>query len=791
LNSSPEERAKALLPLLSPEEKLAQIIGWLPKQNVTEDEIAEHCAYGIGQISTLQVRSMTTLEEAVQWQRKLQEKIMALSPHHIPAIFHMEGVCGAFLQGAASFPCNMARGAGWDPETEEAIGHIVAKQHRAAGITQTLAPVLDIAHDPRLGRYAESYSEDPTLVAALGTAYAKGVQKDDESPLHSEGVAKHFVGSHHVAGGIHGAHAEIPPRLMREIYAKPFQAAFALANLRGVMPCYCVVDGEPSSASKTILTKLLRDEMGFDGVCVSDYSAVHNVMAAQHAASSKEEAGLRSLMAGMDVELPNGDCFTEDLLHHPEAQARIDEAVLRVLTAKFRMGLFEHPFALSEDARKEAFAEENIRPTVTKAAHQGIVLLKNNDILPLRKKRVAVIGCHAENPRIFFGDYTHLSMSSAVLAVRNSIAGIGDSATQGNSRARMIPGSPVQSDETEEFQTLLKHQKPSMMTLLDALCAAMPECTFISAYGYPPHGEDSSRYQEALDAITQADAAIVTLGGRYGSCSIATTGEGVDATNINLPLCQTRFLREAAKLGKPMIGLHFDGRPLSDDTADACCDALVECWALAEGGPKAVADVVAGKFNPCGKMPVSVPRCAGQIPVYYNHPWGSCWHQGESIGFPNYVDMPHEPRYPFGYGLSYTTFAYSDLAVSSQTLPADGCIHVSCTVKNTGEWEGTEVAQLYFSDFYASMVRPVKELAGFARVTLQPGECKRVTWRFPASLTAFLDEDRYWRVEAGEIQLSVGTSSEEISLTSSVCIPQTMLVDGRTRAFWAESMVEV
>ncbi len=791
MNQHPSEKAKALLALLSPEEKLAQLVGWLPGQDVTKEEIAEHCPHGIGQISTLQVRSMKTLDEAVEWQRKLQEQIMAQSPHHIPAIFHMEGVCGAFLQGAASFPCNMARGAGWDPETEEAIGRIVAGQHRAAGITQTLAPVLDIARDPRLGRYAESYSEDPTLVSALGTAYAQGVQKDDGSPLHSEGVAKHFVGSHHVEGGIHGAHAEIPPRLMREVYAKPFQAAFASANLRGVMPCYCVVDGEPSSASKAILTKLLRDEMGFDGVCVSDYSAIHNVMAAQHAASTKEEAGLRSLMAGMDVELPNGDCFTKDLLHHPEAQSRIDEAVLRVLTAKFRMGLFEHPFALSEAARQEAFDGSRVHPTLSKAAHQGIVLLKNDGALPIRRGRVAVIGCHAENPRIFFGDYTHLSMASAVLAVRNSIAGIGDSATKGNHHAKMIPGSPVQSDETDEFQSLLKHQKPSMMTLLEALRQALPECTFTSAYGYPPHGEDDSHYQEALDIIAQADTVIVTLGGRYGSCSIATTGEGVDATNINLPLCQSHFLRKAAQLGKPIIGLHFDGRPLSDDAADDCCNALLECWALAEGGPLAVADVVAGKFNPCGKMPVSVPKCAGQIPVYYNHPWGSCWHQGESIGFSNYVDMPHEPRYPFGYGLSYTTFAYSDMVVSSETLPADGSIDVSCTVTNTGDCEGTEVSQLYFSDPSASMVRSVKELAGFARVTLKPKESKRVTWHFPASLTAFVDEDMLWRVEAGEIRLLAGASSEESPLTASVCIPQTIIIDARTRAFWAESSVEV
>jgi len=283
---SAHERAVALLALLSPDEKLAQLTGWLPPRQVTDEEIRSKCPNGIGQISTLEVRSMDSLEEAAAWQRKLQKAIMAQSPHHIPAVFHMEGVCGAFLQGAASFPCNMARGAGWDPELEEQIGRVVSRQHRALGITQTLAPVLDVARDPRLGRFAESYSEDPSLVSALGAAYARGVQAGDELPTRSEGVAKHFVASHHVEGGIHGAHAEVPPRTLREIYAKPFQAAFTLSGLKGVMPCYCLWDGEPMSASSSILTDLLRGEMGFDGTVVSDYSAIGNVYRAQHAAAS-------------------------------------------------------------------------------------------------------------------------------------------------------------------------------------------------------------------------------------------------------------------------------------------------------------------------------------------------------------------------------------------------------------------------------------------------------------------------------------------------------------------------
>lgn len=777
---SPQERAALLIKELSPEEKLAQLTGWLPGRQFDSEAAKVNCPYGIGQISTLEMRSMETLDEAIAWQQAVQTAVMAQTPHHIPAIFHMEGVCGAFLQGADSFPCNMARGSGWDPELEEKIARTVSRQERAVGITQTLAPVLDIARDPRLGRYAESYSEDPTLTAALGTAYTKGVQSADELPTRTDGVAKHFVASHHVEGGIHGAHADVPPRLLREVYAKPFQAAFTLASLKGVMPCYCAWDGEPISASHRIMTELLRDEMGFDGVTVSDYSAISNIMNSQRAASDMADAGRKALLAGMDVELPNAACYTEALLSCAE---RMDEAVLRVLTAKFRMGLFEHPFALEGKVLQRAFFYDEDSELSLQAARQGIVLLKNDGTLPLAKsvKKIVLIGCHADNARAFFGDYTHLSMASAVLAVQNSIAGIGDSATKGNASARLYSGSPVQSDETQEFMDILQRQKPGQFSLLEQLKKALPDCEIVYSYGYAPHGVDDTCYDAALKTIADADICILTLGGRYCSCSVATTGEGVDAVNINLPACQENFILEAAKLNKPMIGVHLDGRPISSDAADEHLNALIETWALAEGGAQAVTEVLTGVFNPCGKLPVSVARNAGQIPVYYNHPWGSCWHQGESIGFPNYVDLSHAPRYPFGFGLSYTSFAYSDLAVS-----VGDAITISAVITNTGSVAGTEIAQLYYSDPYASMMRPVKELAGFARVELKPGESKRITWVLDLSQIAFLDANMRWLVEAGRLELQVGASSEDIKLSKQIEISNTQIIDGKSRAFWAQ-----
>ncbi len=789
---SPKERAAALLSVLSPEEKLAQLTGCLPSKAGTAEEVARRCPHGVGQISTLEMRTMETLDEAVQWQRRVQSAVMAASPHDIPAIFHMEGVCGAFLQGAASFPCNMARGATWDTALEEKIGQTVSRQHRAVGITSTLAPVLDVARDPRLGRHAEGYSEDPTLVSAMGVAYTRGVQTADRTA--SEGVAKHFLASHHVEGGIHGAHADVPARTLREVYGKPFQAAFTLAGLRGVMPCYCVLDGEPMSVSRAVLTDLLRGEMSFEGAVVSDYSAISNVHAAQHAAENKAVAGLLSLMAGMDVELPNADCFTADILTQadPAVAARVDQAVLTVLETKFRMGLFEHPFALEGAELAAAFHRPEDAELPKQVAREALILLKNDGVLPIRPdvKRIALIGPHADNPRAYFGDYTHLSMASAVLAVANSIAGIGESATQGNARAKMIPGSPVQSDETPEFRAILERQKPGLPSLLTALREQLPGVEIVYSYGYPAHGADASGYEEALAAIESADLAILTLGGRYGSCSIATTGEGVDAANINLPACQENFIPLAAKYGRPLVGVHFDGRPLSSDAADTCCAALLETFATCEGGAAAIPEVLTGKVNPSGKLPVSVARNAGQVPVYMGHPFGSCWHQGESIGFPNYVDLSHKPRYPFGFGLSYTTFKYSDLALSAAETAPDEPVTLSCTVTNTGDVSGTEVAQLYFTDEYASMVRPAQELAGFARVPLAPGESRRVTWTLHPSQTAFLGRDMRWRIEKGDIRLMVGASSEDIHLSTTLRITDTIPIDGKTRSFFADATIE-
>lgn len=787
---SARERAELLLKEMTLDEKIAQLTGVFAVRG-REEEMSAFFKNGIGQISTLGFRMCESIEEAAAWQRQLQTLVMESSRLHIPAVFHMEGVNGALLQDTTAFPSGVNRGAGFDPELEQEIGEIVSRQEAAFGFTQILAPVLDISRDSRFGRQSESYGEDPTLAAALGAAYTRGIQKTETAGRQPESAAKHFLGFHRGAAGIHGADVEIGEGLLREVYAKPFQAAISEAGLRGVMPCYCSINGLPVHASRKILTGLLREEMGFDGVTVSDYSGAENTYNVQGTSESLAEAGYRCLKAGLDVELPMPAAFAamKELFEKGEAEEDVlNTAVLRVLEAKFRMGLFENPYALEDTELESTIHHSHDDQVSFRAAQQSIVLLKNKDVLPLtgKGKTIAVIGPAANNARYYFGGYTHLSMVEAMYAAMNSMAGTGGGGDSSKAEMERVPGTNVQADETEEFNQVLRKLEPGCRNLLQVLRDELPETRILYAPGYHKAGADESLFPEALELVKQADVVILTLGGKNGSGSIATMAEGVDGTDINLPACQDAFIREAAKYGKSMIGVHFDGRPVSSDMADEKLDALIEAFTPAKFGAEAVVNVLLGKYNPSGKLPLSVARNAGQIPIYYNHPNGSGWHQGPSIGFSDYVDCSHKPRWCFGHGLSYTGFAYSDLMIGKKEVSPLEELTVSMKLKNTGSIAGTEIVQLYLRDVHATMTRPCKELQGFARVELQPGEEKAVRFTVAPSQMAFVDEDGKWKIEKGEIEVQLGSSSEDIRLRGSYFVTNDAWLEGRDRAFYAK-----
>ncbi|WP_066285304.1 glycoside hydrolase family 3 N-terminal domain-containing protein [Arthrobacter sp. B6] len=785
------ERAHLLLAELSLDEKMAQVSCYFPTDITQTDDFLQRFPRGIGEVSCLEVRSALTLDEVTAFQHRVQAAAMEGSGHAIPAIFHMEGLCGAYLPGATSFPSGLGRAASWDIDLEHRIGEIVGRQERALGMTHTLAPVLDVSRDPRMGRQGETYGEDPSLAAALGVEYTRGLQGEDAAGRRTEAVAKHFVGSHHTEGGIHGAHCNVPDRTLMEVYGKPFQAAITLAGLRGVMPSYNSVAGEPVSASKRLLATLLREQMGFDGMVVSDYGAVGNLHTVQRVAQSPAHAGLAALRAGMDVELHVPQGFGSELREWFAAGradvALLDRAVHQVLAAKFRMGLFEHPFAPDPNERDNTFRSAADSTVALQSARESIVLLHNDGALPLQPgiRKLAVIGCHAASARFFFGGYTHYSMAEGKLAVNSSMAGLATPSDDLETITNTVPGTTIEASDDKAFEALLEQQQPGIRSLLDELRVRMPDTEVNWAYGYPFAGDDDSGHDEAIAAAERADVVLLTLGGKHGTASIASMGEGIDATNINLPPCQEDLIAKLARLGKPVIGVHLDGRPVSSDAADTHLSALLEAWSPAEAGAEAIVDVLTGTHGPSGRLPVSIARNAGQVPVYYNHPHGSAWHQGESIGFPDYVDAPHTPRYPFGHGLSYTRFAYTDLTLSRHRVEAGDTIDITVTVTNDGVSPGTDVVQLYVSDTFASVSRPVLELAGFRRVTLEPRQQARVVFQLDVSQLAFLDTDMRWRVEAGEIDVIVGASSEDLRLKDTVVIGSDALVDGRTRGFYA------
>lgn len=788
---SADERAKDLLSRMSIGEKMGQVVGIFP---MTADDFSwmEKHPYGVGNVSTLCARSMKSAEEFARFQIKFQQKIMESSPHHIPAFFHMEGLCGAYLYHAVSFPSGIGRASSWDTQLEEQIGDCVGRCERAAGISQTFAPVLDISRDSRMGRQGETYGEDSTLAAAMGTSYLKGLQKGERSDgLKTEGVAKHYMGFHAGMGGIHGAECDISRKTLMEIYAKPFQAAVTEAGLRGVMPCYDVINGEDVSCSREMLTKILRDEIGMDGITVSDYSALSNAFYVDHVGETAGETGLLAMQAGMNMELPSMVCYNRDLekmFEEGEADCNIlNQAVLEILRTKFRTGLFDRPFALEKEQLNGEIRKEKDERLTTQSALESLVLLKNDGTLPIRDcvRKIAVIGQHAADAKIFFGGYTYMSMLEGEVAARSSMAGIGEIVDE-TGAVKTYPGSGVQVDN-EAFRERLREYMPQTRSLLEELRARFSEKEITYCFGYPIAGDDESGYEEALRICADSDLIILTLGGKYSMGSQATTGEGIDATNINLPSCQERFIELAAALGKPMAGIHFDGRPISSNAADRYLNSILEAWSPAEKGAFAIASVLAGDYNPCGKMPVSTAYNSGQIPVYYNHRFGSANHQSYSIGFADYVDCPHTPRYCFGHGLSYSDFMYSDLEIVKKELSGKDSLELTMQVKNNSDRDGTEIIQFYISDEHASVVRPNMELTGFSRVEIEAGETRKIRYVLPLSALAFLDRDDRWKIEKGDIVLKVGSSSEDIRLTDRFTITDDTWIDGRTRAFYGRA----
>ena len=754
------ERAADLLGRMTQPEKIAQLGAvWassvLDGDDFSPEKARVHLAEGTGQVTRIGASTVLRPEQSASALNALQRFLREETRLGIPALLHEESCAGYLARDATQFPQAIGLASSFDPQMVEQIGVVIRQQMRAVGARQTLAPVLDVARDPRWGRVEETFGEDPYLVSRMGVAYVRGVQGDslDQGVV---ATAKHFMGYGAGEGGLNWAPAQLPRRELLERFLPPFAAAIREAGLASVMNGYQEIDGVPCGASKWLLDELLRDELGFEGTVVADYFTVVCLLTYHRIAGDKAEAAARALEAGLDVELPTVDCYGEPLAEAIEGgrvdAALVDRAVLRVLRQKLELGLFEDPFVDAARA-PEVFDTSEQRALARRAASRSAVLLKNEGgLLPLAPSigSLAVIGPSADSIRLLQGDYSYPSHVEIVFgAVREP----GDPATDGgNERAALLPG---QADAARDLFECF----PPSVTVLDGIRAAVSAGTRIeTARGCEILGEDRGGLAEAAEVAGRCDAAVVVVGGRSGLLRGCTSGEANDRADLVLPGVQEELVHAVVATGTPTVVVLANGRPLALAGIFDGPAAILEAWLPGEEGGHGVADVLFGAVSPAGRLPVTLPRAVGQVPLYYNHkPSGA-----RSQFHGDYADLSVEPLLPFGHGLSYTRFEYDALECPGAPIEGAEPFAVSLRITNVGDRDGEEVAQLYVRDRVASVTRPVQQLVGFVRVELRAGQSRRLTFHVHPSQLAFYDLDMRFVVEPGEVEIQAGASSGDI-----------------------------
>lgn len=765
-NQPIEERVKDLLNQMTLDEKIAQLGSYWSYEILENGEFSTQKAskllnFGIGQITRPGGATGFSPKQTAKLVNEIQKFLVNKTRLGIPAFIHEECLSGYMTKGATIFPQMIGIASTWQPELCEQMTSRIRDQMKTLGIHQGLSPVVDVTRDPRWGRTEETFGEDPYLVLSMGVSYVKGLQSDN---IKNGVVAtlKHFVGYGVSEGGMNWAPAHIGERELREIFLLPFEAAIKEGKAKSVMNAYHELDGIPCGASKKLLRNVLRDEWNFDGIVVSDYFAINSIMDYHKVASDKEQAAIKALTAGIDVELPAFDCYKEPLKKAVESGKLpitfVDDAVKNILRLKFEMGLFENPFVDLEKVPENLDLAED-RKLAYEIAVKSLVLLKNDGILPLIRdnypiKKVAVIGPNANSARNLTGDYTYLTHLETL-----EQDAFGTSAMKG-----------IEFSESELPIT----------TIYEALKEKLIPLGIEVSYskGCEINDKDKSYFTEAVNLAKSSDVAILVLGDKSGLTKDCTTGESRDSSTLKLPGVQLELLREIKKTNTPIILVLVTGRPYSLEWADKHVSAILEAWLPGEEGGNAIADIIIGNRIPGGKLPISFPYHAGQIPVFYNHkPSG-----GRSHWWGDYVDYPTKPLYPFGYGLSYTTFEYSNLAITVEETN----VFISCEVKNIGQFEGEEVVQLYINDEVASVTRPVKELKGFKRINLKPNETKKITFELPIEVLAFCDENMKFVVERGDFKVLIGSSSEDIRLKGNFFIQDNIFVDETNKKFFTK-----
>lgn len=791
-NLSVEERVEDLVSRMSVEEKVKQLscTMYIPVMDIKKQDLGE----GIGSFTLM---GSTDIANDIQ---AAQEYVIANSPHGIPALVHGEALSGPVTIPAANlFPTSVNLGATFEPELAKKMSEGTRKQMYAYGMRHALSPVADLGRDLRWGRCGEGYGEDPTLTSAMVVAFVQGLQGEDIK----EGVActgKHFLGYSQSESAMNMHKSLATPRELREVFAKPFEAAINMADMKCVMNCYSEVNGEPMCANKGILTDMLRDELGFDGVVVSDYNSIRHVEQDFKLVDNMLDASKLCLEAGLDVELPTrmgyNDEFTEAVKKGDIDIALVERSLRRLLKLKFELGLFENPYPHPELIASAMDNTENNKYS-HEAACKSVTLMKNDGILPIRdtKKKILVVGPTGNTIRLMIGHYTHVALMEMLMNVPmhgEVQPGVDFTDVMDENDENKSAFSGIQEklsvsnlEDKHIMDGLIRKLYPDIKSTLEALREVYDSVEFVEGCEYK--GDDESHISEAVEAAMKADIVIMAVGGKNGLGGSATTGESVDSSSLDLMGKQEQLMREVFAVNQNMVILHTDGRPLCSEWAYENVPAIIEGWLPATYGGQAFAEVISGKYNPAGRTPFDVPRSAGHLPLYHYQNNGSSAAYDTGLISTGYIDSSSSALAPFGYGLSYTSFEYSDFVLKKND---NGLMEAVVVVKNVGDVDGEEVVQLYGKDLLASIIRPRQELIGFRRVALKVGESKKVTFTFNLDQMAFEDVNYKWILEKGNFKMFVGGHSDDVRAEAVYMQETTEDVNPRTRSFYAESCEE-
>jgi beta-xylosidase len=729
--------------------------------------IPEVRPHGAGHLS-LAYQLATEPDELRKVLREIQDIVRDISPFGIGVLVHGEAVSGLVHEAGSQFTTPWGQAATWDPEVPRRIGEIAARESRDLGFHLVFSPLLDLARDLRWGRVHETYGEDPELVARMGVGFITGIQ----GTHHESGVlatGKHFLGYGHSIGALNQAATQLGRRELTDVHAEPFRRAIRETGLAVIMNSYNEVDGIPAAANRWLLTDLLRGELGFDGVTVSDYDSVSMLHNRQHTAATPGAAAVQALQAGLDVELPSAPMFS-DLRAEVEAgrisEEVIDRAAERVLALKARFGLVPEIGPNRSTSTQARIAKADSRGLAREIATKSITLLANDGVLPLtpERGRIAVVGPAADELRIHFGAYSDVANRELPIAIRQIIAGDVPGVEPSEQVFTDLFGTRLPGTEPA-FEDLTRDLHPDAVSVLAAVRSLDPDVEYHS-FGSLEAGHDLDEAALAT-AVTDADIVIAVVGERTGWVGNHTAGEGRTSADPSLPGNQEELVTALGRHGKRVVTVVVSGRPLLLEAVHDASAAVVLAPLLGDVAGTAIAEVLFGVAEPGGRLPSTFPRRLGQVPLYHGHPIGSGY--SNRTGTRNaYTDLEdNSPLYAFGHGLTWTDF---DVTLDSAAVSGD-VITVTGRVTNTGERAGTAVVQLYGRDEVASVVRPVRQLLDFARVELSDGAGADVEFTVPVERLAYTFPDGRRGVEEGDLTLLLGLASDDIRASETVVLP--------------------